>query len=411
MLKAQKEIREAKAENDRLQTLWLESQKDLLKSKGAVNKLNTDNSYLRTQLGITETVRNNTTDAIAEAKKEAIDHKMEASKLFGELKKLQPIIEELRERNRVLETQLIEANIRFEEANVNATTSSHMLKTEVRRLYEDRRDLRQARMLDERNTSAIERKYIVAKEMVEKVKQEKYELQKANYELRTRAEDLEKRFVEAKLQLKRFADAATRHVGELANRYYVRAEDASLMKRSVLGWIIQDLATVRLRLLRSTPVEMVDPSIEKRHGTPVSNTSGKIPRKIQQETIKLLTDIKELHLKIDSLTSEQTFLLNENQVLKRNLEQITKTIDDVERKLTAKDIKVKRLENENRNHVETNKVLSSRIARAEKVAAYIERQFKEAKPNIKIDYTILGEVEPSTQLLAALLSGVTEANL
>ncbi|KAI8802090.1 hypothetical protein BJ742DRAFT_744004 [Cladochytrium replicatum] len=94
--------------------LSLESRKDLLKSKGAVNKLNTDNSYFK----------------------------------------------------RVLEIHLIETNIGLEEAKINAA------------------DLRQARILDERNTSAIEWKYIIAKEMVEKVKQEKYELQKANYELR-----------------------------------------------------------------------------------------------------------------------------------------------------------------------------------------------------------------------------------
>jgi hypothetical protein len=53
-------------------------------------------------------------------------------------------------------------------------------------------------------------------------------------------------------------------------------------------------------------------------------------------------------------------------------------------------------------------VLDSRLNRASRVAAYMEKQIKEAKPNAKIDYNLLQEVEPSTQLLAALLSRNTE---
>lgn len=83
-----------------------------------------------------------------------------------------------------------------------------MLKTEIRRLYTDRADVRKARMADERATQGLERKYVLAREMVDKLKKERYELQKTNYELKMRADEMEKRYVEAKMQAKKAFDGS-----------------------------------------------------------------------------------------------------------------------------------------------------------------------------------------------------------
>lgn len=56
-------------------------------------------------------------------------------------------------------------------------------------------------------------------------------------------------------------------------------------------------------------------------------------------------------------------------------------------------------------------VLDQRYNRAKKVAAHMERQIKELKPNTKIDYLMVGNPEPSTQLLAALMAKVIAQSL
>lgn len=47
--------------------------------------------------------------------------------------------------------------------------------------------------------------------------------------------------------------------------------------------------------------------------------------------------------------------------------------------------------------------VSVRCQRAEKLAAYVEFQLKTLKPNTVLDYKLVREVEPSSQLVAALL--------
>ncbi|KAI9356510.1 hypothetical protein DFJ73DRAFT_822852, partial [Zopfochytrium polystomum] len=53
--------------------------------------------------------------------------------------------------------------------------------------------------------------------------------------------------------------------------------------------------------------------------------------------------------------------------------------------------------------IEDHKFAMARFQRAQKVAAVIEQQFKEAKPNTRINYSYSNEAEPSTQLIAALM--------
>ena len=94
-----------------------------------------------------------------------------------------------------------------------------MLKTEIRRLYEERKEVRKARLTDEHSGQVIERKYILAKETVEKLKAERKQLQRTCFELRTHAETMEKRFNEAKLQAVKIAERAGKSIGNITSRY------------------------------------------------------------------------------------------------------------------------------------------------------------------------------------------------
>ncbi len=52
---------------------------------------------------------------------------------------------------------------------------------------------------------------------------------------------------------------------------------------------------------------------------------------------------------------------------------------------------------------ESNEDLNQKYQRAEKIAAFIEKQLKSLTPNKKISYQLVANVEPSTQLIAALM--------
>ncbi|KAJ3123918.1 hypothetical protein HK098_001563 [Nowakowskiella sp. JEL0407] len=408
ILKLQKELIASKNENDRLQNLWLESVKDLLKFKNELTSISSENTYLKTQIGITDTVKSKTNAEIGFAKAEAIDHKIEAAKLHNELKKIQPAMEELKQRNQYLETQLNETRSQLEETDIDKNTSNNMLKLEIRRLYDDRRDVRQARLTDERNACVLERKYIIGREKVEKLKGEKLELQKQNFELRTRAEEMERKFFESKLQLKKFTENATKNIGELAKRISKpKPQDSKLINFE--HEFVEDTAlegkTHIWDSLRSTPVGNVDPGMKKLTTTPTRGSSSEnqmldVPSKNNSGDIP---DFHSMRLKIESLASERHFLSNENELLKRNIEQLTKAITDLERQVNVKDIKIRKLEAEIKQNQTVLKSINNRLTRAEKVAAVLEKQFKEAKPNTKIDYNLSADCVPSTQLLAALI--------
>ena len=113
-----------------------------------------------------------------------------------------------------------------------------------------------------------------------------------------------------------------------------------------------------------------------------------------------------MRLKLDSLVTERQFLMNENKTLKSRVDLLVSKLDVLnvqhkEAKSQIKELTVLRAE-----QIERIAALDQRYARAKKVAAHMEKQIKEAKPNTKIDYQMIDNPEPSTQLLAAILAKV-----
>ncbi|TPX65655.1 hypothetical protein SpCBS45565_g05040 [Spizellomyces sp. 'palustris'] len=388
----QKELAAAHAENERLQNLWLQSQKSNLKGKESTTALEKDNQFFKTQLGITDTIRAKTANEIAEAKKEAIEQKLEASKLYNELKKLQPVLEELKTKNVALEKQLIEARTQLEENGLNHTTSSQMLKTEIRRLYADRSDVRKARMADERATHGLERKYVLAREMVDKLKAERYELQKTNYELKNRAEQMERRYFDAKAQSRRNVEGSKSDLG-------TRISSAESKSTDRPAWAS----------FSSTPGGGVDKNAKEPPPTITTPGGRSVIQGIHENGKEQLNDIPDLQawrLKIETLTSERQYLMNENDMLKHRTSELSSRVATLEKHLADMQQRWKTLEREREQQQAQLKTFVNRCSRAEKVAAHLEKQFKEARPNSKIDYQMLTEAEPSTQLLAALMPRV-----
>ncbi|KAJ3410013.1 hypothetical protein HDV05_004120 [Chytridiales sp. JEL 0842] len=427
MLKLQKDLEAAKSDNDNIQNMWLESQKENLKSKDEINRLQNDNMFLRTQLGITDTVKIKTANEIAEAKSKELEQKMEASKLYNELRKLQPLVDSYRKKMLELEQQLAEARLKLQEEHVDAQNATNMLKTEIRRLYEDRRLHNKDRLTDERCTQAIERKYTLAREMVDKLKLERAELQKTCFELKSKADDMEKKYHEAQLQAKKIAEKASRTVSDISKRLmnggggsHVGNSSASdtCSNASNTGYQPSALATLApIKLpppvwasLATTPANVSRNPTEP-PGTelaPSSNSvDGRTSVSSNRPSLKQpqpdLPDFESWRLKIESLTTERAYLLNENTLLKQKLAELTHKVSKLEKSLAETSGRLKASDRDVKSAQREAKVAVAKYARAEKVAASIEKQFKEAKPNTRINYAPISDVEPSTQLLAALM--------
>ena len=90
-----------------------------------------------------------------------------------------------------------------------------MLKTEIRRLYKDKNTIQKVRLQDERSSSVIERKYLLAKEKLDKLQVERHEMLKNNFDLKCRYEDVEKKYRELKSEYKNFSEMARKNVTDL----------------------------------------------------------------------------------------------------------------------------------------------------------------------------------------------------
>ncbi|KAJ3062099.1 hypothetical protein HDU98_001995, partial [Podochytrium sp. JEL0797] len=436
MSKLQKDKAAVQSENDNLQKMWLEAQKQILKSKNEIIRITDDNVYLRTQLGITDTIKIKTSGEIERAKNREFEQKLEYSKLYAEFRKLQPLVDEYKQKMLTFEEQLIEAKAKIQMEHENSMTATVMLKTEIRRLQAERLEERKNGVTEDRSFQALERKYILAREMVTKLKQERQELQRTCFDLKTKADDMEKRYFDSQLMAKRLAEKAGRSVGEVAARLCAQGPrrldqltsssegDIKLVQPQSNNLIAMQTVKLPPPMWASIATTPRGSSAQTRtEPLPTDNTdaSSSLPESTTVSVKKDLPDYSAWKLKIESLTTERTYLLHENMILKRRIDEVLppprlNILIDV---ATQKKLGVK-LSKSERAHAESQqrmlaldkeskaaqvqvKMMSAKSQKAERVAASIEKQYKEARPNVRIDYSLLIEAEPSTQLMAALM--------
>ncbi|KAI8906185.1 hypothetical protein DFJ77DRAFT_477750 [Powellomyces hirtus] len=312
----QAELAACKAENERLQNRWLTEKKQALKRTQMSETLKDDKEFLQTQLGITDTIRLKSGQEITDAKRAAIEATHEAARMCSEVKRLQPVLEEMRRKNTLLETQLTEAKFALEEAGVTQTTKTHMLTHEIRRLHSARQHIQLARIADERAAHGLERKYVLAREMVDKLKSERYDAAKREADLTRRLEDLEKRWCEERSVRAALEREERREKG-------ARRDSVSLgnVRKSTLPlW----------KSLLSTPMNgspsSRDPPPSGVPDAAKSASSGSVapsaePRVLLQD----VPDLEAWRLKIDTLTSEKAYLTQENKLLQQRIEQLAST--------------------------------------------------------------------------------------
>ena len=81
-----------------------------------------------------------------------------------------------------------------------------MLRTEIRRLYQDKGELKQLRSDNLQAISVQERKVELYKEMADKLKAERYELQRSNYFLKRKCDEAERKYYDSKIIMRRLVE-------------------------------------------------------------------------------------------------------------------------------------------------------------------------------------------------------------
>ncbi|KAJ3342081.1 hypothetical protein HDU91_000586, partial [Kappamyces sp. JEL0680] len=383
------DVKGLQEEKEKLKTLWLESQKELVMEQTRYKALIQENDALHTKLGISEGVKHKTGKEIAVIEEESFEHKQEAAKLYNELRKLQPIVAELQDQKSVLEQKLHESELKLQESHINHTTTKQMLRTEIRRLSQDRSNLRQEKVKSEASVVHVERNTQLYKEMIDKLKSERYELQRELYGLKRRADQSDKKYFDLKMKLRQMEKLETKRKSESVGKL------ASIPPGHWNSFVSLDAGT---------ELPPTDENSPRQSSAAPNATAGE---KIMQD----LPDFDSLRLKLESLATEKEFLLNENAVIKKRMDMVNQKLENTTKMLRDTKSQVSDLTHLKFEQMEKMALLDQRYARAKKVAAHIEKQFKDAKPNSKIDYIMIGNPEPSTQLLAAILAKVDRRRL
>ena len=131
----------------------------------------------------------------------------------------------------------------------------------------------------------------------------------------------------------------------------------------------------------------------------------------QKESSYDIVDISSMKLRLSTLTTEKDFLQKESELLKSRLVDLTTQVNKMEKRFHHATDKNRHLEKEKKQVSDNLHQLTTRCYRAEKIASYLEKQYKEASPNQRVDYSAVEtmekqRLEPSIQLLAALSAQV-----
>lgn len=151
---------------------------------------------------------------------------------------------------------------------------------------QDKTGLRLDKSQQEKNLSNVEKDKQLSKEMIEKLKSERYELNRQVYALKKRADESERKYYDAKLKIKSYERIEQKKLASLKER-----ESFTSTKMSA--------------------------------STPHLNTPVPAEEHVQKEkVIQELPDFDSLRLHIESLESEKRFLFTENNALKDSTQNV-----------------------------------------------------------------------------------------
>jgi predicted nuclease with TOPRIM domain len=131
----------------------------------------------------------------------------------------------------------------MEENSTNSKSAVHLLSHEIRRVQNDKRGLLFNRLQDEKTFRTLEHKYLLAKDMVIKLKEEKQELLQQNFKLKSKADQWASKLSQVRSQWKRFDEIGSLHVSRRRDQRRFSRGDEPIVEEEMEGnttKIVQD---------------------------------------------------------------------------------------------------------------------------------------------------------------------------
>ncbi|KAJ1516088.1 hypothetical protein HMI55_003002 [Coelomomyces lativittatus] len=347
-------LKSAKKEKDDMVHNWLKLQQANTTLKKEVQRLTLENDFLQTQRTVHYTSQGMVNNEIKEMKKDSFEVNMQMTKLHVELERIRPRIKELEERNKMLETQLVNREYTSQDSQNHFGDMMHLLKSEIHRVTNDKLHLQKDQLQNGKSYCVLEQKYILKKELLEKLKKEKIGLLKQNQLFKFKIDMLTKKVKELKQDWK--------HLNELGVNHYNRQKDT--MQKKIEGSFTEDYQVV---------------------------------------------DLPALKLRIETLTLENKHLLSQVDLAKSQAMTAEKKQLSLEKQIGSLNMQLHTLEKEASSLQSSFQDMAQRADWAEKICAFMESQFKEFAPNRKLDFSYLRNSvsEPSASLLSAFHSRST----
>ncbi|KAI9151092.1 hypothetical protein H9P43_009707 [Blastocladiella emersonii ATCC 22665] len=353
----EREVSDIKRERDRTQAAWLKIQQNNVQLQERVDRLQSENDTLKTKSIVNSMTNVQVNEEVKGMKREAFEKNMQVTQLYVELQKLRPRMQELENRNAVQEAQLAHYAMQLEESAHGAKSAVHMLKHDLRRVHKDRAGLQRDQFSRERAYAALEQKYTLTRELLDKTREDKNALLRQNAELKAKCDAWSAKLDEIKGQWRKLV--------ELGGKRVMRRADGK-------------------------PHED-----EGRQGSALELA----PQEYE------VVDVPGLKLRNETLTVENRHM-HEEVVLKdakiRELEDRIMRLDMAASNLS---LRAKSLDSQLASQAAALTMATQRASRAERIAAYLEFQFRDAKPNGRVDYGVAlqEDVEASPALQAAFI--------
>ncbi|KNE71472.1 hypothetical protein AMAG_15698 [Allomyces macrogynus ATCC 38327] len=214
-------------------------------------------------------------------------------------------------------------------------------------------------MYDERAFRALEQKFQVTKEVLEKVKADRRALLRQNLDLKAKADAWSAKVVELTNQGKKLDELGGMHVGRRNHAHACR----------------------------------------------VSGCEGGGAEGVAEYEI---VDVPAIKLRNQTLTLENRHLQGEIDLSHQRIAELQDRLVQVEEAHANLTLRVKSLEKTVASQNLTIHAVTHRAHRAERIATVLEVQVKDARPNAHIEYDVPDhmDIEPSTTLLAEFLKAI-----
>ncbi|RKP02438.1 hypothetical protein CXG81DRAFT_24900 [Caulochytrium protostelioides] len=382
---AQADAQDARAETDAMRRLWQTTQRDLQKLRGEHDALQARQATQATLL----TVRDGTQSHL---NAELTNVTATNGQLRGESdalrRKIQQLTQQLlaeRQQRHATATTVIERDARIEEKKVHHTTAMQLMRAEVDQLHHQLATQRRSEL--QRENAHIVDESVAARlqERLGMARSEKQQLEAAYRALKAKSDNLARTNIASKLQIRQLENALSLRLCpqdvEGTRTAWMKLGTSPLQGFPALTTASPPATSSGTASTSSTPLgTAAEPD---RHVAPLDEFRS---TQLHQET--LVTELAFHKSQLALLKKKMKTLTRDNAVLKEQMADVAAKGEDAVRRAEAlsRDLATE----QRRSH------------RARQLAAYLEKELLQLRPNTQLVQEAIEAAEPTIHLLAAL---------